>query len=331
MFILHSYSSAVIFCIITMLCWGSWANAQKLSHKKWGFQLFYWDYTLGILILSIIGAFTLGSSGLEGRAFLADLHQASMSSYLNAFIGGIIFNLANILLVAAIDIAGMAVAFPVAIGLALVLGVAENYVAQPLGNGWLLSLGVLGVVIAIVIDALAYKRLQQNKSTAKGLIIALVSGVLMGTFYRFVAASMTTDFIHPDMGLFTPYSAVVVFAVGIVLSNFVWNTYMMYKPLSGEKVSYKEYFSGSVGTHSIGLLGGVIWGIGMLFNMIASGKAGFAISYGLGQGATMIAALWGVFVWREFSKAPKGTNRLLTWMFICYVIGLVLIIAARVV
>ena len=153
----------------------------------------------------------------------------------------------------------------------------------------------------------------------------------MGTFYRFVAASMTTDFIHPDMGVFTPYSAVVVFAVGIVLSNFVWNTYMMYKPLSGEKVSYKEYFRGSVGTHSIGLLGGIIWGIGMLFNMIASGKAGFAISYGLGQGATMIAALWGVFVWREFSKAPKGTNRLLAWMFVCYVIGLVFIIVARVV
>src|SRR5258706_15879924 len=120
MFIIHSYSLAVIFCIITMLCWGSWANTQKLASKKWRFELFYWDYVIGILLFSLISAFTLGSFGSEGRSTMEDLRQANNASVLSAFLGGIIFNAANILFSAAIAIAGMAVAFPVAIGLALV-------------------------------------------------------------------------------------------------------------------------------------------------------------------------------------------------------------------
>lgn len=331
MVVIHSYGVAVFLAFITMLCWGSWANTQKLAQKHWPFQLFYWDYAIGVLLLALVLAFTAGSAGTEGRSFLADLTQADGKSLISAFLGGVVFNIANILLVAAIAIAGMAVAFPIGIGLALVLGVITNYAATPLGNPVILFTGVALVTVAIVLDALAYRRLPNSSSvtSAKGIVISLLAGFLMGFFYRFVAASMATDFVNPVAGKLTPYTASVVFAVGLLISNFVWNTVFMYKPLAGEKVTYKDYFSkGDTKLHLIGILGGAIWSLGMTLNIIAAEQAGFAISYGLGQGATLIAALWGVFIWKEF-KGAKGVKGLLTAMFLFFVVGLTLIIVAR--
>ena len=331
MFILQSYPLAVIFCVITMFCWGSWANTQKLARKGWRFELFYWDYTIGVLLLSLILGLTLGSSGQDGRSFLADVSQSSRSSIVSALIGGAVFNAANILLVAAIDIAGMSVAFPVGIGLALVLGVVVNYVSDPLGNAPLLFGGVVLVVLAIILDAVAYRKIPGSAAgvNTKGLVLSVACGILMGFFYRFVAASMYPDFTRPEPGKLGPYAAVFIFAVGIFLSNFILNTYVMKKPFVGHPVSFADYFKGSFATHLVGILGGTIWGIGMSFNIIASGRAGFAISYGLGQGATMIAAFWGVFIWKEFRHAPAGTSKLIAAMFGCFLVGLALIILAR--
>jgi glucose uptake protein len=331
MFILQSYPLAVIFCVITMFCWGSWANTQKLARKGWRFELFYWDYTIGVLLLSLILGLTLGSSGQDGRSFLADVSQSSRSSIVSALIGGAVFNAANILLVAAIDIAGMSVAFPVGIGLALVLGVVVNYVSDPLGNAPLLFGGVVLVVLAIILDAIAYRKIPGSAAgvNTKGLVLSVACGILMGFFYRFVAASMYPDFTRPEPGKLGPYAAVFIFAVGIFLSNFILNTYVMKKPFVGHPVSFADYFKGSFATHLVGILGGTIWGIGMSFNIIASGRAGFAISYGLGQGATMIAAFWGVFIWKEFRHAPAGTSKLIAAMFGCFLVGLALIILAR--
>lgn len=331
MIVIHSYTVAVFLAFITMLCWGSWANTQKLATKKWPFQLYYWDYAIGVLLLSLLLAFTAGSIGTEGRSFLADLRQADSGSLLSALLGGAVFNIANILLVAAIAIAGMSVAFPIGIGLALALGVTTNYIATPLGNPVVLFTGVAFVIVAIVLDALAYKKLPSAsaQSTTKGIVISLLAGVLMGFFYRFVAASMATSFVYPEAGKLTPYTASVIFSIGLLVSNFLWNTIFMYKPLAGEKVTYSDYFkNGDTKLHLIGILGGVIWSTGMTLNIIAAEQAGFAISYGLGQGATMIAALWGVFIWKEF-KGAKGVNGLLTAMFIFFFAGLSLIIAAR--
>jgi glucose uptake protein len=331
MLVIHSYGWAVLLAFITMLCWGSWANTQKMAQKHWPFQLFYWDYAIGVLLLALLLAFTAGSMGDEGRSFLDDLGQANTRSLLMAFTGGVIFNLANILLVAAISIAGMAVAFPVGIGLALVLGVITNFAANPVGNPVILFSGVALVMMAIILDAKAYRKLSGPGSltSAKGIMISLIAGFLMGFFYWFVAESMATDFVNPMEGKLTPYTASVVFAVGLLLSNFVWNSVFMYKPLTGEKVTYQDYFSkGDLKLHLIGILGGVIWSLGMTLNIIAAEQAGFAISYGLGQGATLIAALWGVFIWKEF-KGAKGVSGLLAAMFLFFVIGLTLIIVAR--
>src|SRR5512144_1497852 len=184
MLIVESYGLAVALCIVTMVCWGSWANTQKLAGEEWRFQLFYWDYSIGVFLLAIVLALTAGSSGDSGRRFITDLRQADRASLQSAFAGGVIFNLSNILLVAAIDIAGMAVAFPVGVGLALVLGVITNYLAAPVGNAALLFLGVSGVVLAILFSAAAYRRLSAggSRTSGKGITLSLVAGLLMGYF-----------------------------------------------------------------------------------------------------------------------------------------------------
>jgi len=329
MFIINSYALSVIFCIITMLCWGSWANTQKLAQKSWRFELFYWDYVIGILLMSILFSFTLGNTGVLGRCFVEDLSQAEISNIGNAFLGGIIFNAANILVVAAISIAGMSVAFPVGIGIALVLGVVVNYMANPQGSAFWLFVGVAVITLAILLDALAYRKKasQSQKVPTKGIVLSVVGGVLMALFYRFVASSMVSNFEQPEAGLLTPYTAVFIFSIGVLISNFIFNTILMKKPFEGSPVSYAQYFKGSLKEHSTGILGGMIWCIGMTFSIIAAGKAGFAISYGLGQGATLVAALWGVFIWKEF-KGVKDTKGLLASMFILFFAGIGMIIYA---
>lgn len=331
MFIVNSYSLAIFFCFITMLCWGSWGNTQKLAAKTWRYELFYWDYVIGVLLFSIISAFTLGSIGAEGRPFLQDLAQADTSNVWSAAIGGIIFNASNILLSAAIALCGMSVAFPVGVGLALVLGVLINYFSAAKGDPMYIFIGVGLIVVAILLNAFAYKKAQTDKKklTSKGIFIAIAAGVIMAFFYRFVAASIDlNNFANPEVGKLTPYTAVFIFSIGVFLSNFVFNTIAMKRPVEGEPVKISEYFKGNAKTHMVGILGGMIWCLGQSFSMIASEKAGAAISYGLGQGATLVSALWGILIWKEFKNAPKVSNQLNVGMFILFVIGLGFLIYA---
>jgi glucose uptake protein len=332
MFILESYSVAVFFCFVTMLCWGSWANTQKLAEKSWRFELFYWDYVVGILLTSLLFAYTLGSTGDEGRSFTADLAQANGGNIRSALLGGVIFNLANILLIAAISIAGMSVAFPVGIGIALIWGVVDNYVKVPTANPTLIFSGVALIAIGIVVNAIAYQRLTLNtqKVSTKGLGISMLAGILMAQFYGFVVDGMTMNFTTPEAGKLTPYSAIFLFSCGIFLSNIVFNSILMRVPVEGHPVNYGDYLKGDSKSHLTGILGGIIWCIGMSFSIIASDKAGPAISYGLGQGAVLVAAVWGVFIWKEFKAAPPGTNSLLYIMFICFFTGLSLIVYSKI-
>ena len=333
MFIVNSYLLAVVFCFITMLCWGSWGNTQKLAGKTWRYELFYWDYVIGMVLFTLLLGFTMGSIGDQGRPFVEDLMQASGANILSVIIGGVIFNASNILLSASVSLAGMAVAFPLGVGLALVLGVIINYLGQQQGNPTLLFAGVALIVIAIICNGIASGRISksgdENNSNRKGIILSMVAGVLMSLFYRFVAKAMDLgNFEQPTPGMLTPYSAIFVFAIGVLLSNFIFNTLVMRRPFVGEPVSYKEYFKGSLSTHLVGVLGGCIWCLGTAFSYIAAGKAGAAISYALGQGAPMIAAIWGVFIWKEFKGSDKKTDMLLAVMFLFFIAGLALIVVA---
>ena len=325
MIVVHQYGVGVLLCFLSMLCWGSWANAQKLVKNNWPFQLFYWDFPIGIVLLSLIAGLTLGSLGDTGISFIDSLLHASTESLAKAFMSGIIFNLSNILLVAAIDLAGMAVAFPLAVGLALVIGVFVNFLANPGGSAGFLFSGVTGIVIAMIFTGIAYGLVQKRSANIKkGLAISIAAGVLMGFFYRFLAASIGTS-----DGSLTLFSANFVFAIGIFISNFLFNTWMMKKPLIGSKVAFKDYMKKGA-PHWAGILGGVIWGLGLTFSLMASSSAGYAISYGLSQGATLVAAFWGVFIWREFKgTALRSINLLIIGMFVFYLVGLGLIILAR--
>ena len=301
MFIVNSYALAVLFCFITMMCWGSWGNTQKLASKSWRYELFYWDYVIGMVLFTLVVGFTMGSIGSEGRSFLPDL--------------------------------GLSVAFPLGVGLALVLGVVVNYVGAPKGDPVILFLGVALIVAAIVCNGIASQRVQsggtQRAQFRKGVALAVVAGVLMSLFYRFVAAAMDLDhFENPTPGMLTPYSAVFIFSLGVLASNFVFNTWVMKRPFDGEPVAYRDYFKGSFSTHLVGMLGGAIWCLGTTFSYIAAGKAGAAVSYALGQGAPMVAAVWGVFVWKEFRGGGRTVNGLLALMFALFIAGLGLIIVA---
>lgn len=329
MYIISSYTLAVCFTVITMLCWGSWGNTQKLASKNWRFELFYWDYVIGIVFLSLIMGLTLGSIGEQGRSFTEDLGQISSANLWSAMVGGVIFNASNILLSASISISGMSVAFPLGVGIALVLGVVVNYMSIPKGDPIVLFSGVLLVVIAVIFNGIASGKMsaENQKSSSKGIWLALIAGVLMSFFYRFVAAAMDiNNFESPTPGMATPYSAFFIFSLGILTSNILFNTLVMKQPFVGVPVSYKDYFSGNFRTHLVGIGGGLIWGLGTLLSFLSAGKAGAAISYGLGQGATMVAAFWGVFIWKEFKGGGSTVKLLLTLMFVLFIAGLMLII-----
>jgi len=329
MYIVETYSLAIVFSFITMLCWGSWGNTQKLASKNWRYELYYWDYVIGIVLFSLVIAFTTGSFGSEGRPFLSDLRQVDVRLVGSVLLGGVVFNASNILLSASVSLAGLAVAFPLGVGLALVFGVLNNYLLAPKGDPLILFFGVILIVLAIVFNGVASSKRDQvvsSGSNKKGIFLAIIAGVLMSFFYRFVAVAMDLEnFRNPTAGMMTPYTATVIFSLGVFFSNFLFNSLIMRRPFVGAPVSYREYFRGKITSHVVGVLGGAIWCLGTAFSYIASGEAGPAISYGLGQGAPLIAAIWGVFVWKEFKGAGKLTVWLLSMMFIFFLAGLALI------
>jgi glucose uptake protein len=327
MFVPEVYVVALAMMIASMLCWGSWANTQKAA-KNWRFELFYWDYVWGILITSLVLGLTLGrTDAASPDSFFRNLAAADARNIEYAILGGIIFNVGNLLLVAAIETAGLAVAFPIGIGLALVIGAVLNYLVTPKGNPLLLFGGIGLVCLAIVFDAMAYRKISQDaKVTTKGIVLSVLAGIGIGVFYPLIAKAISAG---NHLG---PYTVFFVFALGILICTIPVNYGLMRRPISGAPVKMADYREGAGRLHLWGILGGVIWGVGTNFNFVASYApiVGPAASYALGQGATMISALWGVFVWKEFRGAGPAVKRYLALMFILFIAGLTSIALAPV-
>jgi glucose uptake protein len=324
MFTPSSLSIALLMMITSAVCWGSWANTYK-GVKGYRFELFYWDYAIGIFLVSLILALTMGSSGHDSNSFVNNVRAADTSNIVSTLVGGALFNLANLLLVAAIDMAGLAVAFPVSIGIALVVGVVLNYIIQPKGNGLFLGLGVACAFVAVVLDGKAYGSFASSgRSISKrSIVTCVVSGVLMGLWSPFTTYGTTRG------NALTPYSSVVFLTLGALLSCFVWNLYFMKRPLAGEPVGFAGFFTAPVSGHLLGLLGGVIWGTGTVFNVVAGKATAFAISYAIGQSAPMVAALWGILVWKEFANSGTRAKTYLSLMFVFYAMAIFLVARAN--
>ena len=325
---------AIFCCVVCCICWGSWANTQKMvATKKWSFELFYWDLSIGLFLTALVAALTLGSLGSEGRTFFDDLAVMDWSSIKYALLAGIIWNLANIFLSAAIAVAGMSVGFPIGGGIGWVGGIIFNYLLITFaghiypGDQTLLWIGVVVIVIAILICSKAYGKLTSKKASTpkKGILLAVISGIGFMFFYGFVVKSLDPQYVTGGTGTLTPYTGVFFFATGILISTPIFNTLAMRNPVEGNKVTMKDYFAGDIKTHLIGILGGFIWMGGMVISFMGAGAANPAIAYALSNASPVIAMIWGVFIWKEFKEAPKGTNKYLAIMFSLFVIGLVVI------
>ena len=324
----QTFGVALVMMITSAICWGSWANTYK-GVKNYRFELFYWDYAIGIFLSTMIYGHTLGMLHDDPTNLIRNLHSAGWDNAIWVLIAGAIFNLANLLLVAAIDMAGLAIAFPVSIGIALVVGVVSSYVLQPKGSAALLAAGVICALVAVILDGKAYGMLKAAGGTAspglsrKSIVTCVVSGVLMGIWAPFVTRAMTQG------NALGPYAVAIFLTLGALLSCLIWNIYFMKRPLVGEPVKFVDYFRGPASGHLLGLLGGAIWGTGMTFNLVAANYTGVAISYAIGQSAPMVAALWGVLVWKEFRGAPSKAYAYLSFMFVFYVLAILLVSRAN--
>lgn len=329
MFLPETYQAALFLMILSMLCWGSWANTLKLC-PRFRFQLFYWDYAIGLAAGAILWGLTAGSMGHAGLPFFQAIANTPLDAIVWSACGGVVFNVANLLLVAAIDVAGLAVAFPVGIGLALVVGSVSSYFFKPAGNPFLLFAGIALVTIAIILDAAAYRKrgTETKATTTRGIVLSLIAGLLMGCWYPIATHDLATT-TGPG-----PYSIALFFAIGVLISTVPANLLLMARPLDAKPpVNGADYWSASMGWHLAGILGGIIWCIGAVSNFVASvahldRPIGPAVSYSVGQGATMISACWGVFVWHEFAGAPSSAKTLLFLMFVFFLLGLGLVALA---
>ena len=333
MVLIQNYGLAIFFCVIACICWGSWANTQKIAAKTWRFELFYWDMVIGIVVVCALAAFTLGSFGNDGRPFMTDLQTADFKSIGFAMLGGALWNLGTLLLVAAISVAGMSIAFPIGGGIAWILGTIINYIIivsggeVPSQKPTLLWIGVVVIILAIAISSIIYKRVSKirKKPSFAGIALSVIAGFVIAFFYGFVVKAIDPAFIPGSTGNLTPYTALFFFSMGVLISTFLFNPFFMAKPVEGKPVTMSMYFRGTLKEHISGVLGGMIWCLGMVVSFMAVGAANPAIAYALSNAAPVVAMLWGIFVWKEFKDADPKTNRLLVTMFSFYIIGLVLI------
>lgn len=316
--------------LISMICWGSWPVTMKFA-PGWRFHFYYWDFLIGVIVTSLLLGMTLGSSHGGPSSFVSNLRQANGPHIFWAILAGAVFDLANLLLLAAIDYAGLAIAFPVGAGFALVEGVLLAYFLAPKGNRVLLFGGVALVTIAIVFDARAYRmrETRRQKTTTKAIGLSLAAGTFLGLFYPLAAKSFS------GVNALDPYTLVFISGIAALLTN-IPVTYFFTRHSSGgarSPVLAEGYFHGRASFHGLGLLGGLVWCSGTVFSLVAGNThiIGPAVSYAIGQGCTMISAIWGVFAWHEFAGAPREARTQLGLMFLFFVVGLTAIALAPIV
>jgi glucose uptake protein len=332
--------AAVLFLMaLSLLCWGSWANSYKLA-GKWRFELYYFDFAAGVAVAAFLYAITVGNLGYDGFSFLDDLMHAGKRQWLYGFMGGVIFNLGNMILMSAISVAGMATAFPVGIGVATIVGTTLAFAGGRTGSPALLFGGCALIAVAVVAAALAYRfhailrheelaragkaASTRRPSSIKGIVLALVSGLLIGSFFPLVDKAG-----EGEIGL-GPYAIAFVFAIGVFISTFVFNVFLMNLPVEGEPLEVLDIFKSTPKQHLLGIAGGVVWGTGMVTSLAAAGapvevRMTAGAGYFMAQAFALVAALWGILLWKELKGGELRIKALAVCTFLFFVCGLLLI------
>ncbi len=335
----QSYPAVLILTILSLLCLGSWASGFKFA-GKWRFELFYLDFAIGLLLASVIFAFTVGNLGYDGFNFVDDLQHAGKRQWMYVFLGGMIFNLGNMLLVAAVSVCGMAVAFPMGMGMALLLGTGLGIAGRPAGNSLLLGLGCLLILTSILVNAVSYRimavaqdlavaRAGRSKSTrrpspVKGIVLALLGGILIGSFTPLVERARTGD-----LGI-GPYAIGFIFAFGVFFSTFVFDIFFMNLPVKGEPLEFGAYLNGRPTQHLKGIGSGFVWYAGVVLAWVCTSvpdtiQGNPTLTFVLTQGSPIVAALWGIVVFREFKDSDVRVKLMGTLMLILFLCGLAMI------
>jgi glucose uptake protein len=338
----QTHVAVLLLTILSLFCWGSWANSYKLA-GKWRYELYYFDFAAGVVVAAFLYALTVGNLGYDSFSFMDDLMHAGKRQWLYGFMGGVIFNLGNMILMSAISVAGMAVAFPVGIGVATILGISLAYAAQSTGNPALLFAGCVLIAGAVVAAALAYRlhailrheelakagkaASTRRPSSIKGIVLALVSGLLLGSFFPLVDKAR-----EGDLGL-GPYAVAAVFAMGVFLSTFVFNVFLMNLPVEGEPLEVLDIFRSTPREHLLGVVGGALWCTGLVTSLLAASAPAEAhlatvAGYLLARGFPLIAALWGILLWKEFKGSDLRVKTLVVFMFLLFAGGLLVIFQA---
>ena len=328
----QTYSAALLVMVLSMLCLGSWANAYKLA-GKWRFELFYYDFAIGFVLAAVLYALTVGNLGFDGFKLTDDIFHAGKRQWFFAILVGAVLNLGTMLLVGAISVAGMAVAFPLSMGLALLMGVFVNPLIKQAGSPLYLALGDVLLVAAVLACATAYHstcvlrvralaaegkvKRRTSPGAGKGIILSLVSGLILS-----LVAPLTGLATTEEIGL-GPYALTVLCGVGLVVSTFVYNLFFMNLPLEGEPLEVLDYLKGSLRGHFFGWLGGMVWCTGILAGWVAYlNPVGvpYGVSYALAGGGAVLASLWGLVAWRDF-KAGGGMEKGMGWLAVLLFAG----------
>jgi glucose uptake protein len=341
--------TVLLLLVISAFCWGSWANTFKVI-KTWRFEYFYYDFTAGILLTTVIAAFTLGSMNSQDLTFQDNFLLASFRKMAWALASGLVFNLGNIFLLAATAVSGMSVAFPIALGIALVADAIWDFAYNPQASILLLFSGVFLVTIGIVMNILAYLWRQDERASAaqtplqadprsrnapkrqanlapRGVILAIVGGLALGAFFP-----MLSEATAGETGV-SPYGVAVLISGAVFVSTLLFVPFFLFFPVLGEPGQIRGYFGGDTRQHAVGILGGALLGGGLLAGLLAAGaprvmQPGRIAEYALDHTALLIAAVWGLLVWREFKGSSHRVRMMVVAMLVLLVAGVGMVAVA---
>jgi glucose uptake protein len=309
-------TSILALLFISLLCLGSWITTFKLAGKRWRFEFFSLDFALGAVLLSLIAALTVGNTAAD-LPFSDRVLLSSKTAQALVFSAGFIFGLANLLLLGAVSLLGIAGAFPISIGLGVIVYALLNFRSY---HSFAAATGLALLGVGVFLDARAC-RLQdlamppakkavtqaagaKGARSLKGLIVALIGGVLFGVFY-----SLAEGGLYGDLGL-GPYAGLLYFCLGILVSTLVFSVVFFNIALEGGSLTLRSYLAGQLRQHLLGIVGGAIWAAGALTAFLAKirvPEAGRLQAFvgALPLASALLAALWGILIWREFASAPK--------------------------